>query len=70
MSELFNKILFVCFCVLALIPLAALFLFSFLLYLLVEVTGAMMRGNPQTKRRTKASIKTFANSFRKSWLDE
>jgi hypothetical protein len=70
MSELCNKILFVCFCVFACIPLAALFLFSFLLYLLVELTGALMRGNPQSKRRARASIKTLANSFRKSWLDE
>ena len=70
MSELLNKILFVCFCVLALIPLAVLFLFSFLLYLLVELTGALMRGNPQSKRRARASIKSLANSFRKSWLDE
>jgi hypothetical protein len=70
MSELCNKILFVCFCVLACIPLAILFLFSFFLYALVELTGALMRGNPQSKRRAKANIKNLANSLRNTWLDE
>ena len=70
MSELCNKILFVCFCVFACIPLLVLFVFSFFLYLLVELTGALMRGTPQSKRRARASVKTLANSFRKSWLDE
>jgi hypothetical protein len=70
MSELCNKILFVCFCVFACIPLLVLFVFSFFLYLLVELTGALMRGMMKSKRRAKANIKNLANSLRNTWLDE